>query len=66
MHYLAYTEETGVTLFGVTVIRKPVGRDFSRTLRGYQIFTTQQALNYTDRESDTINAGAATSLEQEL
>ena len=62
MHYLAYTEETGVTLFGVTVIRKPVGRDFSRTLRGYQIFTTQQALNYTDRESDTINAGAATSI----
>ena len=62
MHYLAYTEETGVTLFGVIGIRKPVGRDFSRTLRGYQIFTTEQALNYTDRESDTIHAGAATSI----
>ena len=62
MYYMAYSEETGFMLFAVTQIRKPVDGDWSNTLRGYQVFTSEEALNRVDRESDCVNKGFATSL----
>jgi len=62
MYYLAYTMETGLTLFAVTVIRKPNGNDWSKTLTGYQVFTTEEALNRVDRENDDESRGRARSL----
>jgi hypothetical protein len=62
MYYIAYTEETGVMLFNVQQIRKPRGTDWSETLRGYPVFTTDQALNYVDCERDCRWPGAAPSL----
>ena len=59
--YIAYTEVTGVTLFMVTKIRKPIGEDWSNTLRGYQVFTTGQALGRVDRKDDAEHVGCATS-----
>ena len=60
--YIAYTEETGVTLFMLTRIRKPVGADWSNTLRGYQMFTTEEALARVDEERDTTAKGCSTTL----
>ena len=60
--YVAYTEETGTTLFMVTLIRKPKGTDWSNTLRGYQMFATEEALTRVDEEQDTTHKGCATSL----
>lgn len=60
--YIAYTMETGTTLFMVNQIRRPNGTDWSNTLRGYQMFTTEQALIRVDTESDTIFKGYATSM----
>jgi len=62
MYYIAYTEETGVMLFNVQQIRKPRGTDWSEALRGYPVFTTDQALNYVDCERDCRWPGAAPSL----
>ena len=59
--YIVYSEETGVTLLMVTRIRKPIGEDWSNTLRGYQMFTTEQALARVDAERDTITKGCSTS-----
>ena len=60
--YIAYTEETGPVVFMVKQIRKPVGSDWSNTLRGYQMYTTEQALARVDAEDDTKHLGCATSL----
>jgi hypothetical protein len=60
--YIAYTEETGPTLFMVTQITRPRDSDWSNTLRGYQMFTTEQALARVDVEPDTQHLGCATSL----
>ena len=60
--YIAYTENTGPTLFMVTAIHKPRDADWSNTLRGYQMFSTKQALARVDVEKDTIHLGCATSL----
>jgi len=60
--YIAYTEKTGPTLFMVTAIHKPKDADWSNTLRGYQMFSTKQALARVDVEKDTIHLGCATSL----
>jgi hypothetical protein len=62
MYYLAYTAETGLMFVAVTVIRRPVGDDWSRTLTGYQVFTSEDALNRVDRESDYVVMGRATSI----
>ena len=58
---IAYTEETGTTLFMVTRIRKPKGTDWSNTLRGYQMFATEEALTRVDEEQDTTHKGCAAS-----
>ena len=60
--YIAYTEETGPTLFLPTKLRPPKGTDWSNTLRGYQMFSTEQALSRVDAEDDTKHKGCATSL----
>ena len=60
--YIAYTEESGTTLFMMTLIRKPKGTDWSNTLRGYQMFATEEALTRVDEEQDTTHKGCATSL----
>ena len=60
--YIAYTEETGPTLFLVTKVRQPKGTDWSNTLRGYQMYSTEQALARVDAEDDTKHLGCATSL----
>ena len=62
MYYLAYTAETGLTLFAVTMLRKPEGDDWSKTLTGYQVFTAEEALNRVDREEDVVGMGCATSI----
>jgi len=62
MYYIAYTEETGVMLFRVQQIQKHRGTDWSKTLRGYPVFTTDQALNYVNSERDCYWPGAAPSL----
>ena len=45
-------------------IRKPVGSDWSNTLRGYQMYTTrtEKALARVDAEDGTKHFGCATSL----
>lgn len=60
--YIAYTEETGPTLFILSKLRKPKGTDWSNTLRGYQMFSTEEALSRVDAEDDTKHKGCATSL----
>ena len=62
--YIACTEETGPVVFMLKQIRKPVGSDWSNTLRGYQMYTTQteKALARVDAEDDTKHFGCATSL----
>ena len=62
MYYIAYTAETGLTLFAVTMLRKPQGDDWSKTLTGYQVFTAEEALNRVDREEDVVGMGCATSI----
>ena len=60
--YIACTEETGPVVFMVKQIRKPVDSDWSNTLRGYQMYTTEQALARVDAEDDTKHKGCAASL----
>ena len=60
--YIAYTEETGPTLFLLTKLRQPNKADWSNTLRGYQMFSTEQALSRVDSEDDIKYKGCATSL----
>ena len=60
MCYIAYTADTGTTLFMVTKIRQPKKidngkEDWSNTLRGYQLFTTEQALARVDVKEDTMH-----------
>ena len=62
MYYMAFTKETGLMLFAVTMIRKPIGQDWSRTLAGYQVFTTEEALCRVDTERDIEQKGRAVSL----
>ena len=62
MYYMAYTQETGLAMFAVTGIRRPVGEDWSKTLSGYQVFTSEEAFNRVDQEKDTVRKGCATSL----
>lgn len=62
LYYMAFTKETGLILFAVTTIRKPIGGDWSRTLAGYQVFTTEEALCRVDTEKDTEHKGRAVSL----
>ena len=45
MCYLAYTGETGVMLFYVSNAHRPKDNDWSRTVRGYQIHSTDEALS---------------------
>lgn len=62
VRYIAYTAETGTTLFMVTMVRRPKGTDWSDTLRGYQVFATEEALTRVDEERDIERVGYATSL----
>jgi hypothetical protein len=59
MYYLAYTVETGLMFFAVSAIRRPDGDDWSKTLSGYQVFTSEDALNRVDREKDEVTLGRA-------
>jgi len=60
--YIAYTEDTGPTLFLLSKVRPPKVTDWSNTLRGYQMYSTEQALARVDAEDDTRHLGCATSL----
>ena len=47
-HYIMYDQWAGAKLVSVEAVRRPDGRDFSKTVDFRQIFTTEEALQVSD------------------